>query len=325
MESSTRHDKNPYKNGTMRLVRKSVPIAVAFAAVYYIWNHFEWLQIFYILQNANLDLFLGWSIGTILAFFLLRAIRWQLLVDTINVRCGSFLHLYLCTSYCLALSNITPAQSGEALKVEMLRRVSGLQRFEGYACFAAERLLDIICVLQLATAVLILGVGRDLGLSVFILALVVMAVIFSSIAVAFLLTRVGPWKSRAKAMLGKFATNPARLALGWSLSMGSWLVVVLGWGACLSAVGISLSFVQLLFLTSSVVLVNIFSFIPGGLGVSEVTTAILLGNLGIPSSIGQAAAIAIRAYGLATLILGLLHFAFWRMLKKATIKYDSEN
>jgi glycosyltransferase 2 family protein len=300
----------------MRQLRIFLTTLFVVASVYYIWSRFEWAQIFAALRTADLGLFFAGSFITILGFWALRALRWSLLLKTVNAAGGSFLGLYLCTACCLALSIVTPAQSGEALKVEMLRKVTGLQRFEGYSCFAIERAFDVLCVLQLGIAAMILGVGHGLGLPVSFLVASCLLVCAATIATAFAATRFGPWKVRVRSMLGIFVASPSRLLLAWLYSMVGWLVVVAGWGCCLAAAGVWLSPSQLMFVTSAVTLVNVLSLVPGGLGVSEVSTVVLLGHFGVPAAMSQAGAILLRAYGVVNLLFGCLHFAAWRLARK---------
>ena len=195
----------------------------------------------------------------------------------------------------------------------MLRKVTGLQRLEGYGCFAVERALDLLCIMQLAMVAMIFGIGCGLGLSLSLMAFLFILLCVAMVAAAWLATRVGPWRIRIRAMLGTFVGSPLRLVLAWSLSMAGWLVVVAGWGVCIAAVGIWLSPLQLMFLTSAVTLLNVLSFVPGGLGVAEVSTVVALAHFGVPDSLAQAGAIILRAYGLVIIFCGVIHFAVWRI------------
>jgi len=46
----------------------------------------------------------------------------------------------------MSFAIITPLQSGEALKVEMLKKIGALERVPGYGIFITERILDLITV-----------------------------------------------------------------------------------------------------------------------------------------------------------------------------------
>ena len=65
-------------------------------------------------------------------------------------------------------------------------------------------------------------------------------------------------------------------------------------------------------LLSVMSVVNILSFIPGGVGVSEADIAEPLVRTGRSSSASQAGALAIPFYGGKTVLLGAVHFLIWR-------------
>ena len=109
-------------------------------------------------------------------------------------------------------------------------------------------------------------------------------------------------------------------AIGFSMvsfPMAGWLVVVAGWGVCIAAIGIWLSPLQLMFLTSAVTLLNVLSFVPGGLGVAEVSTVVALAHFGVSDALAQAGAIILRSYGLVIIFCGVIHFAIWRIALRA--------
>ena len=290
-----------------RFLRGFLVAGVATASLYYIWNTFEWSNIMIVLRQADVFLFSVGSILTILFYWLLRALRWQLLLRTVRAADASFLAVYLCTACSLAFSIVTPVQSGEALKVEMLKKISRVERVEGYGCFAVERMLDLLCVLQLAFLGVVLGLGREMGLSALVIGTcaVLLCVVF--VVAAYASTRFGPWRARFALMLGAFTARPSRLFTAWVLSSIAWCVVVLGWGICLGSVGIRLSIQELGLLTSGVTLINILSLIPGAVGISEVSTCIALKHFGVPEVQAQAGALILRAYGLIILVLGFAH------------------
>jgi uncharacterized membrane protein YbhN (UPF0104 family) len=54
------------------------------------------------------------------------------------------------------------------------------------------------------------------------------------------------------------------------------------------------------------------SFVPGAVGVSEISISTILTKMGIENSLAQTGAIAVRGYALVILVLTLLH---WLILK----------
>ena len=82
-------------------------------------------------------------------YWMIRALRWHLLLK----RTGTivpFFDLYMCTAVSLSFSIFTPLQSGEMLKVELLRKYGMIRRFPGYGSFLVERALDLATVVTIA-------------------------------------------------------------------------------------------------------------------------------------------------------------------------------
>jgi uncharacterized membrane protein YbhN (UPF0104 family) len=216
------------------------------------------------------------------------------------------------TACSLALALVTPFQSGEALKVEMLRKQVALPRMEGYGSFVIERALDLFVVVLLAfvgsmfdplpglsprmlawtLAALIVGVMSAVG---------VMLAMQQRESVNLLLMRVRP-----------FVSHPAVLLKAMSLTVLAWLVVAVGWSYCLQSIGLELGFAKVVSLTAGMTLVNVLSFIPGAVGVSEAGIAASLVHAGCAVALAQSGALAIRAYALVALVLGLIHYVWLR-------------
>jgi uncharacterized membrane protein YbhN (UPF0104 family) len=317
-------------SGTLRLGRLSrgfLVAGVSAVCLFYIWRAFEWRDILIVFRQGHVAFFFVGSILSILAIWLLRALRWHLLLRTVRATNADFLAVYICTTCSLGLSVVTPVQSGEALKVEMLKKISRVERVKGYGCFAVERMLDLLCVWQLAFFGVVLGLGREIGLSPSMIGTCAALIFVVAFLAAYASTRFGPWRELFASMLGTFKAQPLRLFVAWLLSSLAWCVTVIAWGICLGSVGIRLSIPELGLLTSVVTLVNILSLIPGAVGISEVSTSIALTHFGVPEVKAQAGALVLRAYALIILLWGLLHVALFYLINlraKAT-RRDTEN
>ena len=125
-----------------------VPSLLGVFCLYYIFIIFEWKQIWQILQTADIMTFIFSSIVTTLIFWLLRTLRWSILLQSENINI-SFGKLYLYTAVTVGFANFTPFQSGEALKVELSRKDGG-NRVAGYKFFLFEKLLDLVIIAFLA-------------------------------------------------------------------------------------------------------------------------------------------------------------------------------
>lgn len=305
-----------------RVLRAVFVIAVLALCVRYIVRTFAWAEILSILRNANLAVFLGGSCATLLAYWALRAWRWSVLLETVCATPMTWRSLYLSTACSLAFAIITPFQSGEALKVEMLGRHGRLGRFDGYSCFAIERILDLLSVILVAVIGLALNAAGGMGLSMPVL-LVSGAVLLAGLGVAaWWAVTHSPWRVRFKPIIGSLIAAPGRVFFAWLLSLAGWIVLAVGWHWCLTSIGIHLAPMQALSLTATITLINVLSLVPGAVGVSEAGISVALGQLGHPATLAQSAALMIRGYGLIALALGLVHFGLWRLASKT--KPESE-
>src|SRR4051812_49009241 len=106
-------------HGRERVAGWIVAGAVLAASVAYIAATFRWHEALAILARADAAWFFAGGGGAILVYWVVRALRWRLLLRGMGVQ-APFVELYLSSSVALSLSVLTPLQSGEALKVELL-------------------------------------------------------------------------------------------------------------------------------------------------------------------------------------------------------------
>lgn len=287
-------------------------------SIHYLGTSFQWRDIGTVLSHAQLGSFVLGATLTTLLYWALRAWRWQVLLSIMkssimNSSTIPALSIYMSTACSLAFALITPFQSGELLKVELLRKHGALGRFDGYATFAVERFLDLLVVVSLAFTGVLLDATWGLSprlLGTFALAMLIAVGIVWAVCSWSLNHRVRELKLR----LAQLTAQPTRLAFASLLTLAAWLTVALGWAWCLTCIGITLPPVQAVTLTTGMTLVNVLSFIPGAVGVSEAGIAVALTHLGHSSALAQSGALLIRAYGLAALVLGLLHFIVWQRI-----------
>lgn len=273
----------------------------------YVAATFTWSEIATVLGRADLGLLLVAGYGSILLVWLARTARWQALLRSLGIRVR-FRDLYLCNAIALGLATVTPAQSGELLKLRLVKRYASVDLTRGLATFGAERVADLLVLAALALGALALqGSSRDLPALGAVLATIVAATLLG-----WAIGRSGrlPRRLRPFAVaLGDSAGTTAAKVTLLALTVVGWCATAFGWQACLASVGIDLTFVQAVGLVCLVTVANVLSLVPGGLGVSEVgVTAFLLG-LDVPLSQAQAGALVIRVYGLMFLALSLLHLA----------------
>lgn len=279
-------------------------------AIAYVLLTFRWAELAAILAATQALLFVGGGGATILAYWLLRTARWSLLLGAARVRLP-FKELYLSTAVSLGLAIVTPLQSGEAGKVEWLKRRGMLDRKTGYSAYALERVLDLAVVCAFG----LVGLGSRVGsTSLFAWLLVGFGL---GVVCLLAIARLARFDSRLAAAVASFrllAADRAVLLKALGLTVAAWLVVALGWRICLASLSITVSAADAITLVGLITIANILSFVPGAWGISEIGIAEFLRATGHEPLAAQAGAIVIRGYGILTLAIAVLHLPFAKAL-----------
>jgi uncharacterized membrane protein YbhN (UPF0104 family) len=120
-------------------------------------------------------------------------------------------------------------------------------------------------------------------------------------------------------------TANAKTFLGvLGLTIAAWLVVAVGWHACLASLSILLSASDSIALVGLITIANILSLVPGAWGISEIGIAEFLRTLGYGTVDAQAGAIILRAYGLLTLVVAALHLLLARRSSFSEARHPSQ-
>lgn len=302
------------KRLTMRqLIPVLISIGVFALCLWYILLNFQWLDILRITQQANLGWLLGGGVITLLGFCYLRGLRWFLLLKNLGISVD-FFSLYLCNVAVMWLTITTPFQSGEVLKVELLKRSHAVERFSGYSLFLVERVMDLLVVVSIAT----LSIAGSFNLGVSPISIVYLWIVL------LLLLSAGIFATRNLQVAGRpgkllqavcDCTNNANSLIAIVLlTTGAWSMIALGWQACLRSIDIRLNSLQAIALMSVMTLVNILSFVPGAVGVSEVGITEFLSRLDVSAPSAQAGAIVVRFYGLLLIVISGVHWFIWRLV-----------
>jgi uncharacterized membrane protein YbhN (UPF0104 family) len=290
-------------------------------AIAYVLLTFQWADLAQVLAATDLVLFAGAGGATILALWLLRTARWFVLLRAANAPV-SFLELYMSTAISLGLAIVTPLQSGEASKIEWLKRRGKLDRKTGYSAYALERLLDLAVVCMFA----LVGLGgraSPTALVTWLLALLGLA-----LAAVFVIMRLTRLRSRVAdfvASLRLLMADNAALTKVFALTVAAWLVVAVGWHVCLASLSMVLSIGDTITLVGLITLANVLSFVPGAWGISEIGIAEFLRAIGHEPVAAQAGALILRGYGILTLAIALLHLPFARALATSWRERDHES
>lgn len=252
---------------------------------------------------------------SIMLYWMIRALRWHLLLKRTNT-IVPFFDLYMCTAVTLSFSIFTPLQSGEVLKVELLKKYGMIQRFPGYGSFLVERAIDLATVLTIAGISLIttLNILSDRSYAVYLIA----AVICCGVLGIYLLYRLR-LTGKAQQLLdcmNQCIGSASGLLWVTFITCVSWASVALSWDILLDCGSLQLDFPKTLALMSIVTLISILSLIPGGLGISEAGTSQVLIWFGFVPSAAQTGTLMLRSYSIIAIALGVAHLVLWKIVRK---------
>jgi uncharacterized membrane protein YbhN (UPF0104 family) len=242
------------------------------------------------------------------AYIVIRAFRWRSAVRNV-IPDVAFWDCYWITAVVVSLAVLTPGHAGEALKIEMMKRRGLLGRLPGFGAFAVERILDSVMLSAAGAIGLCFGAyaATDLGLQAGAIGFAVVG----TVALCGLVWIGSGRRAPRKLTEMLRSVSPRALASMALCTAIGWLLVALIWQISLNAVEIHLEPPQVLLLLWLVTVGAVLSFIPGGLGVSELVTAVVLTNMGVSAVSAQAGALILHAYGLVAILFGLVHLGLW--------------
>jgi len=211
---------------------------------------------------------------------------------------------------------VTPGKVGEVLKSGLLKRLNGTPISRSAPIVLAERLTDGLAMLLLmATGLAIYPAARPAFVVLVILSVIALAVLQNRRIALALITWMErkPRLSRFARPVHAFYESSAELLSGRLLVVSTVISFVSWAGECvamyfvLRGLGVEPSGLLLLqstFIFAASTLFGLVSFLPGGLGASEVSsTALIVALVGLPKGPASAATIVIR---FCTLWFGVL-------------------
>ena len=281
------------------------------SSVVFIFLSFEWKEVSRLLKTTNLTLFI-FLLGVLtLLHWMIRALRWRILLGE-EARRLSSLSIYFATAISTGLALLTPAQSGDLLRIELLRSTTDLDRKSGYATLVAEKLLDFIVVI-----VMTLMFGFSTLSDVVSPTIVKSAMFFIALCSAtFICMRKRPFMVSTLTFLSdvkRALRTPSILICACLLTVLDWAVVCLSWQWALESIAVKIDFATMFVIMCLIVILGVISLIPGGLGVAEVGLSALFMTYGLAEEQAQASALILRSYGLYMILLGLVHLLLTRI------------
>jgi glycosyltransferase 2 family protein len=255
-------------------------------------------------------------LGLTLLNYLLRGLKWDYFLR--RLRCGDGVGVFdsgLIFTAGMVMA-VTPGKLGEVFKSYLLKRVNGTAVSRSAPIVLAERLTDGLAMLLL----------MGLGLTLFPPARPVFVALLLATLAGIVIAQHRPLATALidfseRLPLGaklaprlRVVYESTRELLGWRVLLITTVISVLSWGfECLAfyfvlvglgVEGTALLLLQATFIFAASTLFGLVSFLPGGLGVSEVSSVgLLVAMVGMSAAAATTATLLIR---FATLWFGVL-------------------
>lgn len=230
-------------------------------------------------------------LGLTILNYLLRGLKWDYYLR--RLKCGTGVNAFTSGLIFMAgmVMAVTPGKLGEVFKSYLLRRVNGTAISRSAPIVLAERLTDGLAMLLLMALGMTLYPPARIFFVTLLIATLVGIVIVQNQALATALIKLVarlPLGPRIAPRLEIIYKTTQEL-LGWRVLLISTAMSVLSWGFeclafCVVLIGLGvegsvLLALQATFIFAATTLFGLVSFLPGGLGVSEVSSVGLLVTL----------------------------------------------
>jgi len=297
-----------------RALTGSFSVIVFAASVWYIGRTFQWRELGQVLRDVNLTCLIVGGGASIVVYWMIRTLRWHILLRRTDTHVP-LLDLHMCTAVSLSFALFTPLQSGEMLKIELLKKYGMIQRSPGYGSFLVERVLDLAALLTMACVSLLtsLNILPNRTYAYYFLGGLVLVCVAGLIALTKLRLKGRP--QQLLAYMRQCMGDVPTLTLVMAITCVSWASVAFSWQVFLYSGGIHLGFAKTVALMSIVALISILSLIPGGLGISEAGSSQLLIHFGVAEAAAQAGSLVLRSYSLMAIALGIGHLGLWKWVR----------
>lgn len=234
--------------------------------------------------------------------FLVRSLRWGALMRAVGHPVPLRDALYMQVSG--QAMTVTPGRVGEVVKPWLAREIAGMRMTRGVTLVFAERVADLIAVCLLA-----LGGLWAIGGAPWVLALGIAVVVagtalagsawFHELALRVVRSRERARKHEASA---EAIADTLRRALHWRVlawsvpaSVVAWGLEGIGFALCLEAFGFDvLGALAGVSVYAVATIAGAFSFLPGGIGLTEASMAGILVAVGMPAAAASGATIVTR-------------------------------
>jgi uncharacterized membrane protein YbhN (UPF0104 family) len=303
--------------GQAHLIGLSMIISLtAFAlSLWYLLSKFSWQHAWMLLFQADWHWMILATIPTILLFFLVRTVRWFILLRKAGVSID-FVELYFCNAMLVGLGVVTPLNAIELVKVEILKKRNMFDRSQGYSSFALERLMDLLVVVIIAAGAVAVGLPHFFHQAPSLFILLGFAAILGLILLMLMNHRsrllAAPLSWLRQNLIPYLREPKTLLAVGFFTTL-SWLLVAAFWQISLQSVAIPVGFFQVTGIMFILTLLFMVVWVPGNVGTAELGIITFLQYYGIPVVDAQAGALMLRVCSLIVILMAILHLPLWAL------------
>jgi uncharacterized membrane protein YbhN (UPF0104 family) len=243
---------------------------------------------------------------TIPLIFIVRTWRWSFLLKSINVRL-KFIPTFLLVAPSMAFALFSPAQSGDLIKIEFLKKKFDIPRKESFSTVAMEKILDFIFLFVL----FFIGISHIsisfLKINInYVVAFFIVSFVLGMILLLLLRNKIKLIQitfTNFKLMIKKpfnFILAAVMTIIYWGILSWAWLLVA-------KILGIQLTFFFMVEIVCILSVIGLITLIPGGLGVIEVGAIFILSStLNVDSNLAAVYSIFMRLYSVLIAVLGYL-------------------
>jgi len=297
-----------------------VNAAVAVLALYWVFARTEWPETWQSLTNSNYWWFLS-GFGLFYLTLPLRALRWRVLLANVGVEIPlTTLSSVIFRAW--TINAVLPGRAGDLYSAYALKTERGLDPAVTLGTVFCARVLDLLTLVVLVTAVYLLGfrhtlpgsfgqlVGVAIGLGLLLVLIVVVLARWPQVAGRLIPSRLRSAFTRfSGAALGSFRKGP--LLLGITIML--WGLEAVRLWCVMAAVGAMLPFAQVVFLALAAAILSTLPLSPGGLGTIEVLYRQFLPYVGVAPALAGGITILDRIINYwFILVAGGLYFLWLR-------------
>jgi len=248
--------------------------------------------------------FLPIILGLAFTGLFINGIRQKILLDKIEVKISLKENVLL---YLAGLSMIvTPGGAGQLIKSYYLKKKFNYKIAKTFPLVFVERYQDLITLVCIILVALIFVQISEITIVVSILAgIAILAYISVRIRKLFegllnILTKFQRLTKLVKSLSESYEglylmTSPVTIIKNWALGIVSWSLEAVAIYLVFVAFDVDIGFILSILIIYSSILFGAISFIPGGVGVTEVSALGLLANEGVEISLATSLIIMIRA------------------------------